>query len=120
MPMRYEDYKRYLSPALAKSTDLVIDHGEGSYMYDVNGEKYLDFVQGIAVNALGHNDPHVRAAIHEQVDRLINGSFNMVNFPTTLELAERIARAAPGDLGCTLFANGGAEATDGSLKLARA
>ena len=47
MPMRYEDYKRYLSPALAKSTDLVIDHGEGSYMYDVNGEKYLDFVQGI-------------------------------------------------------------------------
>lgn len=120
MPMRYEDYKRYLSPALAKSTDLVIDHGEGSYMYDVNGEKYLDFVQGIAVNALGHNDPHVRAAIHEQVDRLVNGSFNMVNFPTTLELAERIARAAPGGLGCTLFANGGAEATDGSLKLARA
>lgn len=120
MPMRYEDYKRYLSPALAKSTDLVIDHGEGSYMYDVNGEKYLDFVQGIAVNALGHNDPHVRAAIHEQVDRLVNGSFNMVNFPTTLELVERIAQVAPGDLGCTLFANGGAEATDGSLKLARA
>ncbi len=120
MPMKYEDYKRYLSPALAKTTDLVIERGEGGYMYDVNGEKYLDFVQGIAVNALGHNDPHVRAAIHEQVDKLVNGSFNMVNFPTTLTLAERLAQIAPGKLGCTFFSNGGAEATDGSIKLARA
>jgi 4-aminobutyrate aminotransferase len=120
MAMRYEDYKRYLSPALAKTTDLVIERGEGSYLWDVNGERYLDFVQGIAVNALGHNDPHVRAAIHEQVDKLINGGFNMVNFPTTLILAQRLAQIAPGSLGCTFFSNGGAEATDGALKLARA
>lgn len=120
MPMRYEDYERYLSPALAKTTDLVIERGEGSYLYDVNGDRYLDFVQGIAVNALGHNNPAVKAAIHEQVEKLINGSFNMVNFPTTLTLAERLAEIAPGDLGCTFFSNGGAEATDGSLKLARA
>jgi 4-aminobutyrate aminotransferase len=119
-PMRYADYEKYLSPALAKSTDLVIDHGEGPYMWDVNGEKYLDFVSGIAVNALGHGNPAVRAAIHEQTDKLINGSFNMVNFPSTLRLAERIAHIAPGKLGCTMFANGGAEATDASLKLARA
>jgi 4-aminobutyrate aminotransferase len=120
MAMRYEDYKRYLSPALAKTTDLVIERGEGSYLWDVNSERYLDFVQGIAVNALGHNDPHVRAAIHDQVDKLINGSFNMVNFPTTLILAQRLAQIAPGSLGCTFFSNGGAEATDGALKLARA
>ena len=120
MPMRFEDYKQYLSPALAKSTDLVIDHGEGSYMWDVNGEKYLDFVSGIAVNALGHGNKAVQDAIKEQVDKLINGSFNMVNFPSTLRLAERIAEVAPGELGCTLFANGGAEATDASLKLVRA
>ena len=103
MAMRYEDYKRYLSPALAKTTDLVIERGEGSFLWDVNSERYLDFVQGIAVNALGHNDPHVRAAIHDQVDKLINGSFNMVNFPTTLILAQRLAQIAPGSLGCTFF-----------------
>jgi 4-aminobutyrate aminotransferase len=118
--MKYEDYERYLSPALAKTTDLVIDHGEGSYLYDVNGERYLDFVQGIAVNALGHCAPAVRQAIKDQVDKLINGSFNMVNFPTTLTLAQRLAEIAPGELGCTFFSNGGAEATDGALKLARA
>lgn len=120
MPMRYKDYQRYLSPALAKTTDLVIERGEGSYLYDVSGERYLDFVQGIAVNALGHCDPAVQLAIHAQVDRLINGSFNMVNFPTTLTLAKRLADIAPGELGCTFFSNGGAEATDGALKLARA
>ena len=118
--MRFEDYQRYLSPALAKATDLVIDHGDGPYMWDVTGQKYLDFVSGIAVNALGHGNQAVRDAIHEQVDRLINGSFNMVNFPSTLRLAERLAEIAPGELGCTMFANGGAEATDASLKLARA
>ena len=120
MPMKFEDYKQYLSPALAKSTDLVIDHGEGAYMWDVNGDKYLDFVSGIAVNALGHGNKAVQDAIKAQVDKLINGSFNMVNFPSTLRLAERISEIAPGELGCTLFANGGAEATDASLKLVRA
>ena len=99
MPMKFEDYKQYLSPALAKSTDLVIDHGEGAYMWDVNGDKYLDFVSGIAVNALGHGNKAVQDAIKAQVDKLINGSFNMVNFPSTLRLAERIAEVAPGDLG---------------------
>ena len=93
--MRFEDYQRYLSPALAKATDLVIDHGDGPYMWDVTGQKYLDFVSGIAVNALGHGNQAVRDAIHEQVDRLINGSFNMVNFPSTLRLAERLAEIAP-------------------------
>lgn len=120
MSMEYKDYQRYLSPALAKTTDLVIERGKGSYLYDVNGERYLDFVQGIAVNALGHCNEAVQMAIREQVDKLINGSFNMVNFPTTLTLAQRLAEITPGDLGCTFFSNGGAEATDGALKLARA
>lgn len=120
MTMKYSDYERYCSPALAKTTDLVIERGEGSYLYDVNGNRYLDFVQGIAVNALGHCDPAVRAAIHAQVDSLINGSYNMVSFPTTLTLAKRLAETTPGELGCTFFSNGGAEATDGALKLARA
>lgn len=118
--MNFEEYKEYLSPALARSTNLVAVSAKGCYLTDQTGKVYLDFVQGIAVNALGHCHPRVVKAIGEQAARLIDGSFNMVNFPTTLELAKRIADLAPGELGCTFFSNGGAEATDGALKLARA
>ncbi|MCI1956663.1 MAG: aspartate aminotransferase family protein [Oscillospiraceae bacterium] len=118
--MKFEDYKQYLSPALAKATDLVITKGEGSYLYTESGEKYLDFVQGIAVNALGHCHPAVVKAVQEQAANLMNASFNLVNFAPTLKLAKRIAEKSPGDLGCTFFSNGGAEAIDGALKLAKA
>jgi 4-aminobutyrate aminotransferase len=118
--MKFEDYKEYLSPALAKTTDLVIESGEGSYITDTDGNRYIDFVQGIAVNALGHSHPRVVTAIAEQAKKLATASFNMVNYPGTLKLAKRIAEIAPGELQSTFFSNGGAEATDGALKLARA
>jgi len=118
--MKFEDYKEYLSPALAKATDLIIESGKGCYLTDINGEKYLDFVQGIAVNALGHCHPKVTAAIIAQTSKLINASVNLVSFPSTLELAKKIAEKSPGKLRSVFFANGGAEATDGALKLAKA
>jgi len=118
--MEFADYKNYVSPALAKATDLILEKGKGCYATDVNGVEYLDFVQGIAVNALGHCHPKIVKAIQDQVAKLSAASFNLVNFPTTLELAKRIAEIAPGDLGVTFFSNGGAEANDGALKLARA
>jgi len=117
--MKFDDYKEYLSPALAKATDLVIEKGEGCYVTTTEGEKYLDFVQGIAVNALGHCYPPIVEAIKKQCSTLINGSFNMMNFPSTLELAKKIASVTPGNLNSVFFSNGGAEATDGALKLAR-
>lgn len=118
--MKFDDYKEYLSPALAKATDLIMVTGKGCYMTDVNGDEYLDFVQGIAVNALGHCHPKIVEAIIEQSKKLINGSFNLVNFPTTLELAKRLSKFTPGDLNSIFFSNGGAEAIDGALKLAKA
>jgi 4-aminobutyrate aminotransferase len=118
--MKFEDYREYLSPALAKSTDLVIESGSGAYITDTDGNTYIDFVQGIAVNALGHSHPRVVGAITEQAKKLATASFNMVNYPGTLKLAKRIAAYAPGELASTFFSNGGAEATDGALKLARA
>ena len=51
--MKYEEYKEYLSPVLFKSTDIVAESGKGCYIKDIDGNEYLDFVQGIAVNALG-------------------------------------------------------------------
>jgi 4-aminobutyrate aminotransferase len=114
------DYQSYLSPALAKSTDIVLERGEGAYVWDTSGRRYLDWVQGIAVNALGHCHPRVVAAIQEQVGKLLTASFNMVYYETTMEWARRIAEVAPGELGSTFFSNGGAEAVDGAIKLARA
>lgn len=118
--MKFEDYKQYLSPALAKSTDLVITGGKGMYITDADGKTYIDCVQGIAVNALGHCHPAVVEAICEQTKKLINGSFNMANFEPTLTLAKKLAEIAPGELGCTFFSNSGAEANDGAMKLAKA
>jgi len=118
--VKFDDYKEYLSPALYKTTDLVMREGKGCYLTDVNGDTYLDFVQGIAVNALGHSHPAVIEAICEQAKKLINASFNMVNYEPTLILAKRIAEKTPGNLNSIFFSNGGAEATDGAIKLAKA
>ena len=117
--MKFNDYKEYLSPALAKATDLIIEKGQGVYVTDVNGEEYLDFVQGIAVNAFGHNHPRITEAAKAQVDKLITASFNLVNYPATLELAKRLAEKTPGELNSIFFSNGGSEANDGAIKLAR-
>ncbi|MEE8737795.1 MAG: aspartate aminotransferase family protein [Bifidobacterium sp.] len=120
MVVTFEEYRKYLSPALAKTTDLVVERGKGSYVWTVEGDRYLDWVQGIAVNALGHSHPRVVKAVCDQVQNLITASFNMVNYPSTLRLAKRIAELTPGDLTSFFFSNGGAEATDGAMKLARA
>ncbi len=118
--MKFSDYKKYLSPALAKSTDLIMESGKGMYITDVNGDTYLDFVQGIAVNAFGHCHPRIVEAAKGQLDKLVTASFNMVNYPTTLELARRLSEKLPGDLNSIFFSNGGSEANDGAIKLAKA
>lgn len=115
----YEEYKEYLSPALSKSTDLVAETGHGCYITDAKGDEYLDFVQGIAVNVMGHCYPPIVDAICGQAKKLVNASFNMVNYEPTLKLAKRIAQTTPGELNSIFFSNGGAEATDGALKLAK-
>lgn len=117
--MKFEDYKEYLSPALAKATDIVAASAKGCYITDVNGKEYLDFVQGIAVNALGHCHPKIVEAICDQTKKLITGSFNLVNYPSSLEFAKELSKATPGNLDVIFFSNGGAEANDGALKLAR-
>ncbi len=117
--MRFEDYKEYLSPALAKATDLVMASGKGAYLTDINGEEYLDFVQGIAVNAFGHCHPKIVEAIKKQAESLIDASFNLVNYPTTLEFAKKLTSVTPDGLDMVFFSNGGSEANDGAIKLAR-
>lgn len=119
MTMKFEEYKEYLSPALAKATDLIAESAKGCYVKDNTGKEYLDFVQGIAVNALGHCHPKVVKAIQDQTEKIMCASFNLVNYPSTLKLAEELAKVTPGELNVTFFSNGGAEAIDGAIKLAR-
>jgi 4-aminobutyrate aminotransferase len=118
--MNFSDYRRFLSPALAKTTDLIIESGHGCYLRDNKGDEYLDFVQGIAVNVFGHCYPRIIAAMKKQLDQVVNASFNLVNYSSTLELARNLADMAPGNLGVTFFSNSGAEANDGAVKLAKA
>jgi adenosylmethionine-8-amino-7-oxononanoate aminotransferase len=93
--------------------------GEGVYLIDAAGKRYLDASGGAAVSALGHGDPDIRAAIREQVDSL---AFAHTAFFTS-EPAERLADAlidgAPGDMACVYFTSGGSEAVETALKMAR-
>ncbi len=109
---------KYLSPALARSFDIVAVRGEGSYLFDTEGKKYLDLTSGIAVNQVGHAHPEVVQAIAEQAAKCIHTSC-VVHYPANVDLAEKLASIMPGDLSCTFFSNSGAEAVDGAIKLAK-
>ena len=85
--MKQSSYPEYFTPALAKASQLLIEKGEGPYLFTTDGEKYLDLVQGIAVNALGHAHPALVEAACSQVRKLIHASFNLVNYPSALQLA---------------------------------
>jgi 4-aminobutyrate aminotransferase len=110
--------REHLSQVLYRYTPLVIDHAKGSYLYTVEGRRYLDFASGIAVTNLGHGHPAVLGAAHDQLDRLVHTSV-VAHHQPAIELAERIAAVAPGKLDKVFFANSGAEAVEGAIKLAR-
>jgi acetylornithine aminotransferase len=93
--------------------------GEGAYVWDDTGKKYLDFLAGIAVNALGHAHPVLIEAITRQVSTIAHVS-NYFASPPQLELAERLLRiTGAGDTGRVFFCNSGAEAIEAAIKLAR-
>jgi 4-aminobutyrate aminotransferase len=110
--------REHLSQVLYRYTPLVIEHAKGSYLYTVDGRRYLDFASGIAVTNLGHGHPDVLRAAHEQLDKLVHTSV-VAHHEPAIELAERIAAVAPGKLDKVFFANSGAEAVEGAIKLAR-
>jgi len=110
--------RAHLSQVLYRYTPLVIEHAQGSYLYSVDGRRYLDFASGIAVTNLGHGHPDVLRAAHDQLDKLVHTSV-VAHHEPAIELAERIAAVAPGKLDKVFFANSGAEAVEGAIKLAR-
>jgi acetylornithine aminotransferase len=97
----------------------VLVRGEGCYVWDSNGTRYLDFLAGIAVNSLGHAHPVLVDAVSTQVATLAHIS-NYFASPSQIELAERLKRlSGAGERGRVYFGNSGAEAIEAALKLAR-
>lgn len=99
-----------------KRVPIVIESGDGSWVTDVDGKRYLDFVAGIAVNSIGHRNPVLVNAIREQADKLIHISNVYYSVPQ-LQLAELLIRHSCMDR--VYFVNSGAEANEGAIKLVR-
>ncbi len=95
---------------------IVLDRGDGVYLYDIDGKKYLDFVSGIAVFALGYNNKEYNDALKAQIDKLLHTSNYYYNVPA-VEAAQKIKQASGMDR--VFFTNSGAEAIEGALKAAR-
>lgn len=95
---------------------LVIERGEGAWVWDADGRRYLDLVAGIAVNALGHADPVVVAAIHEQASRFAHVS-NLYHTPLQGNMAQVLCRH--GGFDKAFFCNSGTEANEGAIKFVR-
>lgn len=95
---------------------VVFDKGEGVYLYDIDGKKYLDFVSGIAVFALGYRNEEYNDALKEQIDKLIHTSNYYYNLPA-IEAARKIKQVSGMDR--VFFTNSGAEAIEGAIKTAR-
>ena len=105
----------HLLPTFAR-VDLAFDHGEGCWLTAINGERYLDFTAGIAVNALGHAHPKVADAIARQAHKAIHVS-NLFRVPEQEKLADRLCAESFADY--VFFANSGAEAMECAIKSAR-
>jgi len=105
----------HLLPVFAR-VDLGFSHGEGCYLFATNGDRYLDFTSGVAVNALGHAHPVLVKALQEQATKLWHMS-NLFKSPDGEVLASRLCEQSFADL--VFFCNSGAEAMEGVIKLVR-
>ena len=109
-----------ISPSYTRSYPLVASSGQGAIVEDVDGNRFLDCTAGIAVVATGHCHPEVVAAIQRQSERLIHMSGTDFYYENMVELAEKLAASAPGNVARRVyFGNSGAEAIEAAMKLAR-
>ncbi|MBX9843211.1 MAG: aspartate aminotransferase family protein [Xanthobacteraceae bacterium] len=105
----------HMMPSYAR-VDIAFERGEGCWLVTADGQRYLDFGSGVAVNALGHSHPHLVAAITEQAQKVIHVS-NLYRVKDGERLADRLCALSFADL--VFFANSGAEAMEGVIKIVR-
>ncbi|HEX6878769.1 MAG TPA: aspartate aminotransferase family protein, partial [Terriglobales bacterium] len=115
-----DKYREYVITSFVKSVQpIVIDHARGARVVDADGREYIDCFAGISVVNSGHGNPEVIAAAREQMEKLVHCCSYVYHVQAVANLAERMAQITPGRLKKTFFANSGAEAIEGALKLAR-
>lgn len=109
-----------LSPSYTRGYPLVIDRGENAIVWDVDGNRFVDFTTGIAVTSTGHAHPDVVKAVQDQAARFLHMSGTDFYYGPQVDLAERLASVAPFDgKARVFFSNSGAEAVEAAAKLAR-
>ena len=107
----------YEPPCMADQVPVVWDHGEGVWVWDVDGNKYIDFTSGVLVTNIGHSHPHHIKAIQQQAERLMN----CYSFPTPerVTLSERLVKLLPKNMDKIFLLTTGAEATEAALRIAK-
>ena len=110
---------QHLSPVWSHLTQIQPVRGEGIYLYDEQGNQYIDFTSGIGVTNTGHSHPQVVEAIQKQAPNLLFGQMNIVVVPQFVTLSEKLNAITPDGIDSFFFTNSGAEATEGAVKLAR-
>jgi len=108
-----------VSPSYTRGYPFVMERGRGTEVWDVDGNRYLDFSSGVAVTSTGHSHPEVVRAIQDQAERFLHMSGTDFYYPNQIELAEQLDRIAPMDVPARVFfTNSGTEAIEAAVKLA--
>jgi 4-aminobutyrate aminotransferase len=104
--------RKVITPAYTRGYPLVIERGEGSYVYDPDGNKFLDFTAGVAVNALGHAHPEIVRVVQEQSEKFIHMAGTDFYYEVMAAFADKLCAIAPGKGQKQIFlANSGTEAS---------
>lgn len=111
--------KELIPRVVGRYSPLTVDHGEGIYIWDVNGDRYADFTSGIAVVNTGHCHPQVVAAIQAQAAKIIHAQQNIFAHEPMMAAAAALTVTLPAKLNQVFWANSGAEAIEGAIKLAK-
>ena len=107
-----------LSPSYAREYPLVVDHAQGSELWDVDGRRYIDFMAGVAVMNVGHRHPYVVEQVKEAIDKFWHICLADFYYPQAVEAAEKLQSIAPMGDSLVYFGNSGAEAVESAIKLA--
>jgi 4-aminobutyrate aminotransferase len=111
---------KVISPSYTRSYPFVMDHGKGSYVWDIDGNRFIDFTAGVAVLSTGHAHPDVVRAIQEQAEKFIHMAGTDFYLPNAVELAETLNRITPGTFEKQVFfTNSGTESIEAAMKLCR-
>lgn len=107
-----------LSPSYTREYPLVVDHAQGSEVWDVDGHRFIDFMAGVAVMNAGHRHPAIVEAVKRQVDKFWHICLSDFYYPQAVELAEKLQEIAPMPYTQVYFGNSGTEAVESAIKLA--